>query len=181
MRQLATLNGVTHSRSAPADRLPVFRTHRWPSHVSAPLEKLPNLSVVSRRRSLLWLLTRALPALVDPADQAQAPAVLDHARALPQGDGDAGSAFAGSVVGGKRNLVVLDAGDVLHDAFAIGGPDVDAEAEMIPRLHRHPPQPQSSPPPASPSRTLGSSSSVPAPHSRRRAIIAFSTEFPKAN
>src|SRR6516165_1738294 len=40
---------------------------------------------------------------------AQAPAVLDHSCALPQGDGCARPAFAGGAVGGERNLVVLDA------------------------------------------------------------------------
>src|SRR5262249_6148316 len=55
---------------------------------------------------------------------------LDHSRALPQGDGGAGPAFAGGAVGGERNLVILDAGDVLHDAFAVRRPGIDAEGEV---------------------------------------------------
>jgi hypothetical protein len=42
---------------------------------------------------------------------AQATAVLDHSRTLPQGDGSAGPEFAGGAVGGECNLIVLDAGD----------------------------------------------------------------------
>jgi len=37
---------------------------------------------------------------------AQAPTVLDHARALPQGDGRAWPAFAGGAVGGERRGVI---------------------------------------------------------------------------
>jgi hypothetical protein len=50
----------------------------------------------------------------EPLHHAQAAAVLDHARALPQGDGGAGPAFAGGAEGGERNLIVFDAGDVLE-------------------------------------------------------------------
>jgi hypothetical protein len=39
------------------------------------------------------------------------------------------------VVGGKRYLIIFDAGDVLDDAFAVSGPDVDTEGEVCPRLH----------------------------------------------
>jgi hypothetical protein len=40
-------------------------------------------------------------------------------RTLPQGNGDAGPTLAGGAIGGERNLIVLDAGDVLYDAFAV--------------------------------------------------------------
>src|SRR5262249_31816016 len=39
--------------------------------------------------------------------------------------------------GGECNLVILDAGDVLHDAFAVRRPGIDAEGEMSSRCHRH--------------------------------------------
>src|SRR5262249_24176989 len=61
---------------------------------------------------------------------AQAPAVLDHSRALAQCDGGAGPAFAGGAVRCECNLVVLDAGDVLDDAFPVSGPGIDTEGEM---------------------------------------------------
>src|SRR5262249_36020677 len=66
----------------------------------------------------------------DALHHAQSPAILDHSRALPQGDGYAPPALAGGAVGSECNLVVLDAGDVLHDAFAVTGPRIDAEGEM---------------------------------------------------
>jgi hypothetical protein len=50
---------------------------------------------------------------------AQASAVVDHSRTLPQGNGDAGPTLAGGAIGGERNLIVLDASDVLYDAFAV--------------------------------------------------------------
>src|SRR5215467_140375 len=49
---------------------------------------------------------------------AQAPTVLDHPCALPQGDRSPRPALAGGEEGGERDLIVLDAGDMLHDAFA---------------------------------------------------------------
>jgi len=66
---------------------------------------------------------------------AQAPAVLDHSCALAQGDGDARPALAGGAVGNECNLVVLDTGNMLHDAFAVRGPCVDAEGEGRSRRH----------------------------------------------
>jgi hypothetical protein len=42
------------------------------------------------------------------------------AHQLPQCDGNARPALAGGAEGGERNLVVFDARDVLHDAFASG-------------------------------------------------------------
>src|SRR5262249_30639439 len=75
---------------------------------------------------------------------AQAPAVLDHSRTLPQGDGGTGPAFAGGAEGDKRNLIVLDAGDVLDNALAVGRPGIDAEGEVISRRgHLRPLLPQS--------------------------------------
>src|SRR5215831_12408365 len=70
------------------------------------------------------------------------PAVLDHTRALPQRNGRPGPTFAGRVEGSEGNLVIFDAGDVLHDAFAVGRPGVNAETEVRPRCHlqRLPPQ-----------------------------------------
>ena len=41
-----------------------------------------------------------------------------------------GPAFAGGAVGGERDLIVLDASDMLHHAFAISGPGIDAEGEV---------------------------------------------------
>ena len=50
----------------------------------------------------------------------QAPTVLDHSRALSQRDGRARpSLVAGGPVGGECNLIVLDARDVLDNAFAV--------------------------------------------------------------
>jgi hypothetical protein len=62
----------------------------------------------------------------------QTPTVLDHSRAMPQGDGRAGPAFTRRAVGSECNLIVLDAGDVLHDAFAVRGPRIDAESKVSP-------------------------------------------------
>src|SRR5262249_55137632 len=61
---------------------------------------------------------------------AQASAVLDHSRPLPQGDGSAPPALAGGAAGGEGNLIILHAGTVLHDAFAVRAPGIDAEGEM---------------------------------------------------
>src|SRR5262249_32488040 len=52
---------------------------------------------------------------------------------LPQGDGSPRSALAGGKEGGKRDLIVLDAGDVLDDAFPVSGPGIDAEGEVSSR------------------------------------------------
>jgi hypothetical protein len=41
-------------------------------------------------------------------------------------------ASAGGAVGGKCNLVVLDAGDMLDDAFAVKRPGIDTEGEVSP-------------------------------------------------
>jgi len=71
---------------------------------------------------------------IETSHHAQTPAVLDHSRTLPQGDGGTGPAFAGGAESGERNLEILDAGDVLDDAFPVRGPGIDAEGEM--RSHR---------------------------------------------
>ena len=64
---------------------------------------------------------------------AQASAVLDHSITLPQGDGDAGPTLARGEIGGERNLVVLDAGNVLDDGFAVRRPGINAEREVSSR------------------------------------------------
>jgi hypothetical protein len=72
--------------------------------------------------------------LVQPElHNAHASAVLDHSLTLPQGDGVAGPPLAGSEIGGERNLIVLDASDVLYDAFAVRRPAIDAEGEVSSR------------------------------------------------
>src|SRR5262249_54392040 len=48
----------------------------------------------------------------------------------PQGDGSTGPALTGGEEGGERDLIVLDASDVLHDAFAVRRPGIDAEGEV---------------------------------------------------
>src|SRR5262249_59279027 len=68
-----------------------------------------------------------------PRHHAQAPAVLDYSRTLPQRNGDARPALAGSAVGDECNLVVLDTGNMLHDAFAVRCPRIDAESEVSSR------------------------------------------------
>jgi hypothetical protein len=46
----------------------------------------------------------------DALHHAQAAAVLDHACALPQGDGWARPAFAGGLVGRQRKFIIFNAG-----------------------------------------------------------------------
>src|SRR5262245_17134180 len=69
-----------------------------------------------------------------PLHYAQAPAVLDHSRTLPQGDGRARPAFTRRAVGSECNLIVLDASDMLHDAFAVRCPSIDAEGKVSSQL-----------------------------------------------
>src|SRR5262249_27476738 len=66
-----------------------------------------------------------------------APTVVDHSRTLPQRDGSARPALAGREEGGERDLIVLDASDVLHDAFAVRGPRIDAEGEVSSKRRGH--------------------------------------------
>jgi hypothetical protein len=47
-----------------------------------------------------------------------------------KGDGRARPALAGCAEGGERHLVVLDTGDVFHNAFAVRAPGIDAEGEV---------------------------------------------------
>src|SRR5262249_644139 len=61
---------------------------------------------------------------------AQASAVLDHSRTLPQGDGSARPAFAGGAESGDSKLVVLPPARVLDDTFTVSGPGVDAESKV---------------------------------------------------
>ena len=82
------------------------------------------------RHRVLGTRLNALPAFVS-LRQTQAPAVLDHVGALPQRDWDAGPAFAGRAEGSEGNLVIFDVGDVLHDAFAVGRPGVNAEHQTL--------------------------------------------------
>jgi hypothetical protein len=49
---------------------------------------------------------------------------------LPQGDRRARPALAGGAVSGECNRIVLDAGDVFDDAFAVRCPSIDAEGEF---------------------------------------------------
>src|SRR5262249_13414929 len=75
---------------------------------------------------------------------AQAPAA--HSRTLPQGDGRAGPAFTRRAVGGECNLIVLDARDVLDNAFAVRCPGIDSEGKVSSqRAHLRPLLPHSSP------------------------------------
>ena len=57
-----------------------------------------------------WVGSAAFDGLLH---QRRPPAVLDHSRTLPQGDGGARPAFTGGEEGGERDLIVLDASHVL--------------------------------------------------------------------
>src|SRR5262245_11420714 len=88
-----------------------------------------------------FVLPSSLPALVRRR-KAQAAAVLDCSRALPQRDGCIRPAFAGRVKGGKGKLIVLNARDVLDEAISVRlRPYINAVGEMCARLrcflHRH--------------------------------------------
>src|SRR5262245_10655104 len=75
----------------------------------------------------------ACAPLVRPS-QTQAPAVLDYSRALAQYDGNAMPAFTRRAVGSECNLVVLDTGNMLHDAFAVRCPSINAEGKVSSQL-----------------------------------------------
>jgi hypothetical protein len=64
---------------------------------------------------------------------AHASAVLDHSITLPQGDRNARPTLARGEIGSERNLIVLDAGDVLNDGFAVRSPGINAEGEVSSR------------------------------------------------
>jgi len=83
----------------------------------------------------------ALSTLVRPRRQAQTPAILDHSCALPQRDGPARPALDRGSVGCQRDLIILDASDVLDNALAVRVPQIDSEGEMRAR-YRHLPFPQ---------------------------------------
>src|SRR5262249_60347045 len=86
---------------------------------------------------------RALSPIGSPPGQA--PVVLDPSRPLPQGDGRARPALARGKKRGERDLIVLDAGDVFRDAFAVRGPRIDAEGKVrSQRAHLRPLLPHSS-------------------------------------
>src|SRR5262245_66365315 len=59
-------------------------------------------------------------ALLLTGHHAQASAVLDHSRTLPQGDGRARPAFTRRAVGSECNRMVLEACDGLDKPFASG-------------------------------------------------------------
>jgi len=69
--------------------------------------------------------------------------VFDHPCALPQRDRPARPPLTGGAVGRHRDLIVFDAGNVLHDGVAVGRPCVDAKGKMRSR-YRHLSLPQSS-------------------------------------
>ena len=75
--------------------------------------------------------------LVGPGGRSCLPTILDHPRALAQRDWGAGPTFTGGVVGGERNLIILDAGDVLDDAFPVRCPRINAECEVRSKRRGH--------------------------------------------
>ena len=79
----------------------------------------------------------AIKSRATVAYHAQAPAVLDHSRTLPQGDGRTGPAFTRRALGCQRDLIVLDASDVLDNAFAVRRPGIDAEGEVSSKRRGH--------------------------------------------
>jgi hypothetical protein len=87
------------------------------------LSRLIGLHSPDSSGNKVQIMEEEVAASNDNLHQAQAPTVLDHSRTLPQG---ARPAFTRRAVGGECNLIILDAGDVLHDAFAVKGP-LDAE------------------------------------------------------
>src|SRR5262245_34050251 len=52
-------------------------------------------------------------------------------------EGSARPALAGREEGGERDLIVLDASDVLDNAFAVRGPRIDAEGEVSSKRRGH--------------------------------------------
>jgi hypothetical protein len=77
-----------------------------PHHPEARHEKTPPECFVR----LSWCAKCSSCRPLIRLSQAQVSAILNHARALPQRDGHARPAFAGSAEGGERNLVIFDAG-----------------------------------------------------------------------
>src|SRR5262252_5407970 len=92
-----------------------------------------------------WKCRITAVSVLGTSHHAKPPAVLDHSRTLPQGDGSTRPALAGGEEGGERDLIVLDAGDVLDDAFAVRCPSIDAEGKVSSQLaHLRPLLPHSS-------------------------------------
>jgi len=81
-------------------------------------------------RSWKCRITAASVLGIETSHHAQAPAVLDHSRALPQGDEGTGPEFAGCAERGEGKLVIFDAGNMLDDAFPVVCPGIDAESEV---------------------------------------------------
>jgi hypothetical protein len=57
------------------------------------------------------------------------------ARLPCRSDGNARPTLARGEIGGERNLIVLDAGHVLNDGFAVRSPGINAEGEVSSRGH----------------------------------------------
>src|SRR5215475_7728956 len=89
----------------------------------APLEQL-----IRRARGS----SRNVVVFIDSTPRADAGCPRSLARPAAS-DGGAGPAFARGAVRCECNLVVLDAGDVLDDAFPVSGPGIDAEGEVSSR------------------------------------------------
>src|SRR5215471_5078161 len=81
-----------------------------------------------------WKCRITAVSVLGTSHHAKPPAVLDHSRTLPQGDGSTRPALAGGEEGGERDLIVLDAGNVLDDAFAVRCPSIDAEGKVSSQL-----------------------------------------------
>ena len=96
------------------------KTTNWATPMRGALE-VPHGTSGTKSPQDQFLLTR---------HHAQAPAVLDHSRTLPQSDGCTGPAFAGGAERGEGKLVIFDAGNMLDDALAVGRPGVDAKGEV---------------------------------------------------
>jgi len=96
--------------------------------------------------SVLGIEIVSVPPSRSELHHAQVPAVLNHSRTVPQGDGRAGPALDRSPIGRECDLIILNAGDVLDDAFAVRGPGIDAEGEVGSRGHQTSFLPMSVPP-----------------------------------
>jgi hypothetical protein len=61
-----------------------------------------------------------------PLSKPRPSAVLNNPGTLPQGNGSVGPAFDRKPISAQRELVILDASNVLDDVLAGGVPQVDA-------------------------------------------------------
>src|ERR1700741_1986324 len=84
--------------------------------------------------------------IVAPQRGYDEPAILSYAISSFCPTSADGLQSAGGPVGGACNLIVLDAGDVLHDAFAVRGPRIDAEGKVSSHCGHLRPLPLSSSP-----------------------------------